>query len=82
MYLHMSNNAENVKNLFVLVRTRKNSPKDVHQMLNVDLIPPEPFHTYCNNKFALQLYIHSQLYIDSKYISICSPLTHHIHDYF
>jgi hypothetical protein len=73
---------ENVKKLVILSKTRKKSPNDGHQMVNVDLIPPEPFHTYCNNKFALQLYIHSQLSIDSKYISIYNPSIHHIHDYF
>jgi hypothetical protein len=29
----------------------------------VDLILLEPFHTYYNNKFSLQMYIHSQFYI-------------------
>ncbi len=32
-------------------------------LVDVDLILLEPFHTYYNNKFSLQMYIHSQFYI-------------------
>jgi len=27
--------------------------KCMDQVVDVDLIPPKPFHTYCNNNFAL-----------------------------
>jgi hypothetical protein len=39
-----------------------------HKMVDVDLIPLESFHIYYNNRFALQIYTHSQLYIDLKHI--------------
>jgi len=51
---------ENAKNPFVLIKSkRKKLPKDGHQMVDVDLISPKPFHTYYNNNFALQTYTHS-----------------------
>ncbi len=51
-------------------------------VVNVDLVPLESFCIYCNNIFALQIYIHSQLCTVSKHTSICSPSIHHIHDNF
>jgi hypothetical protein len=47
-------------------------------MVDVDLIPLESLHIYYNNKFALQIYIHSQLYIDSKHTSIYNSSIHQI----
>jgi len=47
---------ENIQNPLVHV---KKIPKNGHQIVDVDLILLEPFHIYCNNKFALQIYIHS-----------------------
>jgi hypothetical protein len=51
-------------------------------MVDVDLIPLKPLHTYYNNIFALQIYIHSWFYTDSKHTYICSPSKDLIHDYF
>jgi len=49
-----------MQNTFLfLSKKRKVSPKDGRQMVDVDLIPSKPLHTYCNNKFALQIYTHS-----------------------
>jgi hypothetical protein len=38
---------ENAKNLMVPIKDlqKKNSPKNGHQMVDVDLIPLEPLHT-------------------------------------
>jgi hypothetical protein len=68
--------------LFLFIFYFLKSTKDGRQMVDVDLIPSEPLHTYCNNIFALQIYIHSQLCIDFKHTYICSPSKHQIHDYF
>jgi hypothetical protein len=59
---------ENVKNPLVPIKNK--FPKDGCQVVDVDLIPPQPLHTYCNNRFALQIYIHSQFYTDFKHTSI------------
>jgi hypothetical protein len=50
---------ENAENPFDPIKEKKKSPKDGHQMVDVDLIPLKPLHTYYNNIFALQIYIHS-----------------------
>ncbi len=51
---------ENAKNPLVPVKSKiKKLPKDGRQMVDVDLIPPKPFHTYYNYNFALQTYTHS-----------------------
>jgi hypothetical protein len=45
--------------LFLLNLKEKNSPRDGHQMVDVDFILLEPLHTYYNNSFALETYTHS-----------------------
>jgi hypothetical protein len=54
----------------------------IKELVDVELIPLEPLHIYCNNNFALQTYIHSQLCIDFKHTYICSSTIRQIHDYF
>jgi hypothetical protein len=45
-------------------------------MVDVDLIFPEPLHTYYNNSFTLQTYTHSQLCTDFKHTYIYSLVIH------
>jgi hypothetical protein len=74
---------ENVENPFVLIKKKKKkSAKNGHQMVDVDLIPLEPLHIYCNNIFVLQIYIHSQFCTNYKHTYIFSPSKHQFHDYF
>jgi hypothetical protein len=64
------------KNFFSCKKNRKHSPKDGHQMVDVDGIPIDLFHTYCNNIFALQYaHIHNS-YIDYVHTCLYSSLKH------
>jgi hypothetical protein len=42
----------------------------VRLMVDVDLIPPKPLHTYCNNRFALQIYTHNFALILNTHIFV------------
>jgi hypothetical protein len=64
--------------LFLSKKRKENSTKDGCQMVDVDLIPLESLHTYCNNIFALQIYTHSQFCIDFEHAYICNPSKHQI----
>jgi hypothetical protein len=46
------------------------------EVVAVDLIPQKSFHIYCNNRFVLQVYTHSQFCTNFKHTSIYSSSKH------